>query len=257
MTDATCGGCDAPLPTPPPGRRGPSKWCSTRCANRAAQRRRRARVPRDPLVPVEKRCGWCDRSYSTTRYNGRYCSNSCARWDDPRARLTCGLNWRHCDTCDLWWCHSSSCPQSDTHPAKAPPDMSSRPCHSCGLPFVPLRPAGYFALYCSAECRTRETRARRRASGGEAKPYRGDRVIGRVRRWAIYERDGWRCQLCKRKVNADLRVPHPMAATLDHIVPVSLGGDHSEANLQLAHLACNSRKRNKVNGTGEQLRLAV
>jgi 5-methylcytosine-specific restriction endonuclease McrA len=58
-------------------------------------------------------------------------------------------------------------------------------------------------------------------------------------------------------VNPNLQVPHPKAASLDHIVPVSLGGDHSEANLQLAHFSCNSKKRNKVNGNGEQLRLAV
>ena len=37
-------------------------------------------------------------------------------------------------------------------------------------------------------------------------------------------------------------VPEPLAATLDHIVPLSCGGEHSEANVQLAHFLCNSTK---------------
>lgn len=256
MTDATCAACGATLP--PRGRRGRSKYCSTRCANRVAAQHHRSRGRRKSISPKTQPCAWCAREYTTTRLNGRYCSNSCHMYGSGRELMVMELNWRHCDTCDLWWCHGSCCPRRDTHPVKAPPDMSPRPCHSCGTPFTPIRPAGYGAIYCSAKCRTRETNGRRRANAGSGgKRYRGDRVVGRVRRYAIYERDRWRCQLCGRKVNPDIQVPHPRAATLDHIVPVSRGGSHDEANLQLAHFGCNSKKRNKVNGTGEQLRLAV
>jgi len=37
-------------------------------------------------------------------------------------------------------------------------------------------------------------------------------------------------------------VPHPKAPTVDHIVPVSEGGDDTRANVQLAHFVCNSVK---------------
>ena len=47
--------------------------------------------------------------------------------------------------------------------------------------------------------------------------------------------------------------PDPEAASVDHIVPLSLGGDDTKANIQLAHFGCNCRKRNR--GGGEQLRL--
>lgn len=64
----------------------------------------------------------------------------------------------------------------------------------------------------------------------------------------VFARDGGRCALCgKRVARKD--------ATADHIVPVSLGGPHSLANIQLAHRSCNSRKGNRPWPAGEQLRL--
>lgn len=55
----------------------------------------------------------------------------------------------------------------------------------------------------------------------------------------IYMRDGWICQLCKKKVDKKLKWPHQMSASIDHIVPVSKGGAHLKSNVQLAHLICN------------------
>jgi 5-methylcytosine-specific restriction endonuclease McrA len=69
----------------------------------------------------------------------------------------------------------------------------------------------------------------------------------------IYERDGWRCKLCHKKVNKRLKYPHPKSASLDHIVPMAEGGGHVKANVQLAHFICNSLK--SAGGSAEQLRL--
>lgn len=68
----------------------------------------------------------------------------------------------------------------------------------------------------------------------------------------IYERDGWICQLCHKKVNRKLKLPNPMSASLDHIIPLIKGGSHSRANVQLAHLTCNVKAG--VYGT-KQLRI--
>lgn len=70
---------------------------------------------------------------------------------------------------------------------------------------------------------------------------------------AVYERDKWRCGLCHKKVNRTLKWPDPMSASLDHVIPLSDGGTHEPANVQLAHLGCNAGKRNR--GGGEQLAL--
>lgn len=53
----------------------------------------------------------------------------------------------------------------------------------------------------------------------------------------IYVRDRGRCHICGKKVKqAD--------ASMDHLIPISLGGIHAPWNVALAHLKCNLR-RNK------------
>lgn len=69
----------------------------------------------------------------------------------------------------------------------------------------------------------------------------------------IAQRDSYRCGICKLRVNMNLAVPHPQAATIDHIIAVAHGGQDTRANVQLAHFKCNYEKRDLI--TTEQLRL--
>jgi len=69
----------------------------------------------------------------------------------------------------------------------------------------------------------------------------------------IAERDGWRCGVCRRRVNPRFAWPHPKSPSLDHIIPLSEGGKHDPANVRLAHLGCNIVRGNR--GGGEQLLL--
>lgn len=68
----------------------------------------------------------------------------------------------------------------------------------------------------------------------------------------IFERDGWKCGICQRRVKKHLVWPDPESASLDHITPISKGGQHVRENVQLAHFRCNS---SKSNGAGGQLLL--
>jgi len=63
-------------------------------------------------------------------------------------------------------------------------------------------------------------------------------TVERVDYAAIIVRDRGLCGIC-----GDAVPPEEMS--FDHIVPVSRGGDHSMANVQLAHLVCNKRKGNR------------
>lgn len=56
---------------------------------------------------------------------------------------------------------------------------------------------------------------------------------------AIRLRDQGRCGICGESVPGDQE-------SLDHIVPLALGGTHEPANVQLAHRVCNSRKGAKA-----------
>ncbi len=57
-------------------------------------------------------------------------------------------------------------------------------------------------------------------------------------RLKVFERDSYTCRYCSKQLTR-------FSATLDHIQPVSKGGDHSFGNLITACLRCNSERRDK------------
>ena len=63
----------------------------------------------------------------------------------------------------------------------------------------------------------------------------------RENRLKIYERDNYHCTYCGKQLTR-------FTATLDHITPVSEGGDNSAENLKTACLQCNSRKTSRPLG---------
>lgn len=68
----------------------------------------------------------------------------------------------------------------------------------------------------------------------------GSKWIPKSRRLALYERDDWTCQICMKPVDREaMGTNEALAPCLDHIIPRSRGGDHSDANLRTAHRTCN------------------
>jgi len=57
-------------------------------------------------------------------------------------------------------------------------------------------------------------------------------------RLKVFERDGYKCHYCEKQLTR-------FSATLDHIQPVSKGGDNSFGNLITACLHCNAERGNK------------
>lgn len=64
-------------------------------------------------------------------------------------------------------------------------------------------------------------------------------VVERVYRSVVFERDEGICQLCHTPIGE-------AKWHLDHRVPLARGGEHSYANVQLAHAFCNLSKGAKV-----------
>lgn len=126
-------------------------------------------------------------------------------------------------------------------------------CVQCGVEFVDKwhaesRPR----RFCSKACHSASQRI-------PDKMHRRKQILNVRRepytRQQIADRDGWRCQLCGKKVPKIARHPNPLSASVDHIVPIAEGGDDTPANVQLAHLRCNLSKSTRALPRGEQLRL--
>lgn len=59
--------------------------------------------------------------------------------------------------------------------------------------------------------------------------------VEKIDRAYVYERDGGRCHICRKK--APQRGFH-----LDHLIPLSKGGEHTHDNVAVAHASCNARR---------------
>lgn len=84
--------------------------------------------------------------------------------------------------------------------------------------------------------------ARRQALKRGAKARTAERFTKRE----IYDRDGWICGICEQPVDPTLKYPHPHSASLDHVVPLSLDGEHTRDNVRCSHLTCNVARGNRI-----------
>lgn len=179
-------------------------------------------------------CEFCGaRGLVTTLASGRFCSQQCAQ--------------RH----NAGWSTSTSLVHVPRIPRSFTPEHCTSGrlfvagcCRRCGDQFTILDQLEN--RYCSRRCMRSDAKERRRAR-------KLDAFVEDVIRVEIFERDGWRCQICRRKVDRNKVFPHPRSPTIDHIIPLAKGGTHEPRNVQTACFLCNSRKGDRFGG--DQLRL--
>jgi hypothetical protein len=93
--------------------------------------------------------------------------------------------------------------------------------------------------------RSQRLKRESRAAGSYAARMRKlglDGTIERLDPHAIYERDGWVCQICRTPVDPLCVWPDLWSPTLDHEAPLTAGGEHTEENVRLSHWICNLHK---------------
>lgn len=63
---------------------------------------------------------------------------------------------------------------------------------------------------------------------------------------AILRKTATSCALCGMPLDKTLKYPDPMSISIDHIIPIALGGKSTLGNLQATHLICNKNKGKKI-----------
>ena len=171
-------------------------------------------LPRVSVVSHHGHCSGCGRHYRKAVKGQRYCSESC----------------------------------SPTAYAWAP---MTRICIECSNVFD----AGKWQRTCSTECRDAVSRRGIRKSKAARRARESSATIKVFDPIAVLERDRWTCKLCGARTPRTIRgTTDPMAPELDHVVPLSVGGEHSMENTQCACRRCNIAKGSKPLG---QLNLPV
>jgi 5-methylcytosine-specific restriction endonuclease McrA len=111
-----------------------------------------------------------------------------------------------------------------------------RECIKCGVAFEAHRPGH---LYCGRRCK------RRGKVAYDPIRNRAKLAIRRLRP-KVLECHGMTCYLCTRPIRDDVGYLHPLALTIDHVVPVSGGGQDSLDNLRPTHRQCNLEKGDRL-----------
>jgi HNH endonuclease len=203
---AKCGECGGPVVQPELGR--PKLYCSPKCNRRVHNRRsNRRRLPMRNPTPKPRACAYCKAMFVPRRNDQIYCPGSWCVQYAYQARRAAGAPLRQVE--------------------------QQLRCQECDKEFTAFKSN---ARWCSLTCKNRNTNrvmSRRRGSAPRV-PYT-DREI--------FERDQWRCHLCRKPVDPDLPRTHRDGATIDHILPISLGGADEPSNVATAHWHYNHKKR--------------
>lgn len=202
------------------------------------------------------KCAECDAELTNRATRGRprlYCGDPCRRAADLR-RTNERNTWRRrikCTVCGVRYQANSVsqlyCGKECRYAATAARRRANTPerprCRDCGGSMVGRPP---MAFYCKPCSKAHEYAEQQRSKGHtHRRRMQPGAVFVEFDTRSVFMRDNWTCQICDEKVDPELRYPDPLSASLDHIVPLSKGGDHSQDNSQLAHLVCNFRKGNR------------
>lgn len=256
-----CATCGAQIDNPKPLQ----KYCDRRCKDR------RSRSRPERISSITYQCWWCGVDYHPKRIEqNKCCSRECGfKWKGfaLRARsgsltvkhrvhkfkcLVCqGPHSSHISTQRICSddCRKEYARQQAKISYECLRNVEPRNCAECGVSFTPAYGTKR-RKFCSDKCARRNhkrtARKRERALLRQAQ-------VEPVNPIKVFERDGWRCCHCGTRTPRRLRGTYDdRAPEMDHIEPLSQGGEHSYRNTQCLCRRCNAAKSD---GAGGQLRL--
>lgn len=209
--------------------------CSSKCAQiKARQTRWKDYVPKTKRERViyQRECLWCGTPFETPYPKHKYCTPECTHNGNLRLKR------------EQW--AEQYVPRTHI-------------CKECKTEFT-TECGNKHSVFCCQACAEKYDRRqehqsdRHKAYMKEAKRRREKQLRQQytepVSYDALYRRDHGVCQICGMAVHPDKFCDDSWGGTIDHIVPLSVGGKHSMSNCQLAHRICNSLKGTSDDGFG-------
>lgn len=116
--------------------------------------------------------------------------------------------------------------------------LKMRVCEECGKEFRPTRNT---QVCCSKACSNRRSNRQK-----DKRIYQNGQPDLSISLTRLYMRDMGVCALCGRHIDFDNDSNGAHYPSVDHIIPLSKGGEHSWDNVQLACRECNTKKSDKM-----------
>jgi hypothetical protein len=193
-------------------------------------------------------CETCCRWFQRTNNKAQFCSSACRLYlretklrakrptwktepSGTRSCAACGYRFNvgkpgriYCDDCTGGLCRSAS-------------RLSAAPCSVCCKPFIHSG-----LVHRCGDCAFRLNRSKnKRKNKRRSSAPRGERYVLAD---LIAAAEGI-CHLCAQPVDLSASGLNPFGPTIDHLVPLSLGGIDCRSNVALAHRICNTRRGNR------------
>lgn len=216
-------------------------------------------------------CKFCGKVFKAKKDRSIYCTRECASNDrklliDPKK--SCKIYIKKCLICNSLYtarntnakiCLDKKCKKKHTAMLAKKYSIERKKqkeykCVICGMS-MSKKYNDKSRAYCSNNCKNIAIKNHRKDAKIKRKLSIKENFIESIAINKLFDRDRSRCQICNKKLNLKRVVPHPLAATVDHIIPLSCGGTHEYKNVQLACFQCNSLKGNRKVDGGEQLLL--
>lgn len=224
MKPHCCKSCNSPITTR--GRRGRiAVYCSAKCKYHGQPRGARFR----------RTCVACGTLFIASKKR-KYCSNACCVKRYPIVK-------QNCQSCgnEIERRGKSATPRCNVCQSKRAAQIGhsityASTCKHCSASFVGTVRRRFCSKSCSNKFDCIQKRNRRRAV-----------FVEPVSIVDVHRQSNGVCAGCGLSIDLQAVVPHRLKPSIDHIVPVSKGGEHSLGNTQLMHVGCNSRKHARWN----------
>jgi len=217
-----------------------SKFCNKICRCDYLKKKRASKR-------VKRICQYCGNLFETNQPKAKYCSDKCQR--KQHAKQYAGVHRRQLKERKYNTSMVSNyciCKNCKRHYIPIKKDYNTFCSRECSYTYKKERRCKYCKIfkankddtyYCK-NCAKKMARHRRRAIERNVK---AEHVLFAN----ILKRDRGKCQICGIRVHKRFNIQDLKSATIDHIIALSNGGQHTYDNVQLACWGCNSKKRNK------------